>query len=159
MKNSTLVSAVVAMFSFSMVNAQNLIKDGDFESVTEIKFTENGNLSECPAGSWAFMDKNNTPAQSSVTIENDGDMQGSFVKIVNGPVSYSWFKVWLQQYTEEAAKPETYVLTFDCKASAKATVSSYIEVASNKYALIQGFDKDATPGASGARTNFAVTTE
>lgn len=148
--SSLLVTSLGASAQF------NWLLNGDFEA--DDQTLERVTSTSAPAvGVWAVYAQNGMDA-FMVTQKQDDDAHKSVVE-VTGAGSVSWYKGYLMQNVKYALKPEKFQLVFDAKnISGNTNVSAFIYIGNN-YVLKTDFDETKTPASSGARYDFAVTSD
>lgn len=157
-KKLLLMSLLVTSLSAS---AQfNWLSNGDFEAADKTLETVTS-TSAAAKGDWAtYLVDGKTGF--SVGLETDDATHNKVAKIVVADGNPSWYQGYLMQNVEYPLKAEKFQLVFDakCTSGASLNLSAWIYIDNGKsYALKTGFDKEKTPGASGARYDQNTTAE
>lgn len=133
-----------------------LVTNGDFEATVDL--TPVTSAATPAKGDWAVYLKQ---GKSGFTITSQDETgKGKVLTLETTDAAPGWYEHYLMQKPAISPKIGTYRLSCDIKTtSTPAAKLSILAELGAGYALKEGFDKEATPKASGARYDFTATTE
>lgn len=144
----TLVLTALAFLAMGM-NAQSLIKNGNFDTPVDSKTYES-----IPATTdWFILDK--TGGATTITNVTDDEKHGNAVQIENTSDN-SWYKAFLAQRVEGAEKG-VYTVSFDAKALTEGVqVRFFLRDAKNElFIMREGFDITDESTKNQSATSFS----
>lgn len=156
MKKFTLVAiAALSAMCASAENANEVV-NGTFDAEGSVLETVNPAVESY--GKWTFLSSDAALATGSI-VDGDADHGKVLSYVHSGNVA--WYNAFA--YQDLTLVPQRYTLSFDAKmlsGSAKLCAFMYVSYEKpNYYAMLDGFDEVATPGASGGRLDATVGTE
>lgn len=164
MRNA-LLAGLLAMMGLG-VNAQELIKNGNFE--TEVN-TKVNNANKATAGEWFILNNESSESTTIAWEKSSKAKQPNTIKIDNSKAekNTAWYRVFAGQRITEGLEKSIYELTFYAKTKTPDTpVSVYIKQTNEEknadgkhnttFFMRRDYNEETQPNSSGAQHSFKI---